>query len=533
MAAAALAAGLASGQCDLEQRLKVLASDGAADDLFGVSVDVSGDVAIVGAHQNDDDGSESGAAYLYDVETGAELFKLLASEASAGDWFGASVAIDGNLALVGASRDAGLRGAVYVFDVATGDELFRLLSDDGVAGDYFGYSVALSGEIAVIGARGDDDLGADSGSAYIFDLATGDQLFKLLPGDGHNGDSFGDSVAIDGDLVLVASPQDDDMGIGSGSVYVFEASTGAELHKLLASDGAEQDNFGLGTIAISGDTAVVGSLVDDDYGNGSGSAYLFDVSTGAQIAKLVPDDSEPGDLFGISADIQGDLVVVGSVFDDDNGADSGSAYFFDATDGSQLAKICPDDGEAGDAFGKSVRLDGGTLIVGAWLDDDNGTDGGSAYLFDTTPPILPLMAIQLRGRTVSGDFLDTLASDNVRWVNRPDLLSPVIVAPVRIEFEGETTRRDGSAIRAVVECRASELGIVLQLSLFNFATGQYEAAVFPNIRRVDAEYAIERIEDVSDYIGADGEIRTQVAYLRPQGFGPWTIGIDRLRFEIE
>ena len=159
------------------------------------------------------------------------------------------------------------------------------------------------------------------------------------------------------------------------------ADLGDQLFKLLPDDGAASDEFGR-SVAISGATAIVGAYLDDDNGSQSGSAYLFDTTSGRQIAKLVADDGTAGDTFGISVGISGATAIVGAWRDDDNGGDSGSAYLFDTTTGRQIGKLLPNDGAADDRFGVSVAISGATAIVGAYFDDDNGTDSGSGYLFD-------------------------------------------------------------------------------------------------------------------------------------------------------
>ena len=160
-------------QAQTYEDLKVVATDGAAGDRFAWSVGTSGGTGVIGAHWDDDQGEASGSAYVFDVSTGQELFKLNSSDGMAGDYFGSSVAVGGNVAVIGARGDddnGSLSGSAYVFDVTTGQELFKLNASDGAEGDYFGIAVAVSGSIAVIGARLDDDNGPDSGSAYVFSL---------------------------------------------------------------------------------------------------------------------------------------------------------------------------------------------------------------------------------------------------------------------------------------------------------------------------------------------------------------------------
>jgi len=312
---------------------KLTASDATVDDRFGVSVAISGNTALVGAVGDDDGGSASGSAYLFDVTTGNQIAKLTASDAALGDEFGVSVAISGNTALVGArfDDDGGIAsGSAYLFDVTTGNQTARLTASDAALGDEFGVSVAISGNRALVGARFDDDGGSFSGSAYLFDVTTGNQIAKLTASDATAGDWFGSSVAISGNTALIGAVADDDRGSLSGSAYLFDVTTGNQIAKLTASDAAEGDVFG-SSVAISGDTALVGAWGDDDGGNNSGSVYLFDVTTGNQIAKLTASDAAGGDLFGFSVAISGNAALVGANGDDDAGDASGSAYLFKST----------------------------------------------------------------------------------------------------------------------------------------------------------------------------------------------------------
>jgi len=313
------------------QETKLTADDAAGGDSFGGSVAISGNTALVGAWGDDDAGGISGSAYLFDVTTGDQLAKLTASDAAGGDLFGYSVAISGNTALVGAygNNDAGgISGSAYLFDVTTGSQLAKLTASDAAAGDFFGWSVAISGNTALVGAYGDDGGGGNFGSAYLFDVTTGNQLAKLAASDATAGDLFGYSVAISGNTALVGAWLDDDGGINSGSAYLFDVTTGNQLAKLTAPDAAMFDEFG-GSVAISGNTALVGAQWDDDGDSDSGSAYLFDVTTGNQLAKLTPSDTTAGDRFGNSVAISGTTALVGARFDDDAGNFSGSAYLYE------------------------------------------------------------------------------------------------------------------------------------------------------------------------------------------------------------
>ena len=359
---------------------KIKASDAAAVDYFGVSVAIDGDYAIVGAYKDDDGGTDTGSAYIFNVTTGVQIHKLTASDKVAGDEFGRSVAISGNYAIVGAHLNddpSGSSGSAYIFNVQTGNQVHKLLPSDGTSNDYFGYSVAISGNYAIVGAYGDDDNGSNSGSAYIFNVQTGDQLHKLTASDGADSDRFGYSVAISGNYAIVGARDDDDNGSASGSAYIFNVTTGTQLHKLTASDGAASDRFGW-SVAIDGDYAIVGAYAHD--GN-SGSAYIYNVQTGTELYKLTANDGEANDSFGYSVAIDGNYAIVGSRTGNGNVGDSGSAYIFNVTNGIQLYNLSASDGYTNDYFGYSVDIDGNYAVVGSLNDDDDGVNSGSAYIF--------------------------------------------------------------------------------------------------------------------------------------------------------
>lgn len=337
------------------------------------------------------------------ADLGDQLHKLLASDGAAGDWFGRPVAIFGTTAIVGAAKhddNGSLSGSAYLFNTISGLQITKLLPNDGTFNDRFGGSVAISGTIAIVGAYWDDDNGSNSGSAYLFDTITGAQISKILPNDGEPDEFFGSYVAISGpsgsQIAIVAAIGDNDNGDFSGSAYLFDVSdpvNPVQIAKLLSSDGAAADWFGR-SVSISGATAIVGAMWDDDNGNGSGSAYLFDTSTGIQIAKLLPSDGAEMDAFGGSVSISGSTAIVGAWGDDDNDLDSGSAYLFDTITGKQIAKILPDDGIFLDEFGISVAISGDTAIIGTF-GDDKGFNSGSAYFFDISDPANPVQIAKL------------------------------------------------------------------------------------------------------------------------------------------
>jgi len=380
-----------------DQLDEFIASDGAAGDFFGNSVSISGTTAIVGASQDDDactapmPACDSGSAYLIDTTTGLELFKLNASDGVQADRFGHSVAISGTTAIVGAILDddnGNNSGSAYLFSTVTGLELFKLLSSNGAAEDRFGASVGVSGTTAVVGQPGMSFGSNDPGYAFVFDTTTGLESFVLQASDGLVGDLFGNAVAISGTTAIVGAHFDDNIG-GSeaGAAYLYNTTNGMELFKLLPGDGAAGDRFGQ-SVAISGTIALVGSVGDDDNGSSSGSAYLFDTTTGQELFKLTAHDGLFADSFGVSVAIEGTIAVVGAGSVDDNGAQSGAVYLFDVNTGQFLAKVFPSDPAASDFYGSTVSISGIHVIVGAAQHDDLAVDAGAAYLFDASgdPP---------------------------------------------------------------------------------------------------------------------------------------------------
>ena len=388
---------------------KLLASDGQANDYFGRLVAISGDgnTAIISAYADDNErGSDAGAAYIY-VRSGTNWIqqaKLLASDGQANDQFGRSIALssDGNTAIIGAFYDDNERGSdagaayIYVRSGTDWTQQAKLLASDGQANDRFGISVAISsdGNTAIIGAYLDDDKGTDAGSAYIY-IRTGSSWSyqaKLLATDGQTGDNFGISVAIsgDGNTAIIGAHGDDDKGSEAGAAYIY-VRTGTnwiQQAKLLATDGQEYDYFGI-SVAISGDgnTAIIGAYSDDDKGTNAGSAYIFvrTWTSWTYQAKLIASDGQEYDYFGISVAISGDgnTAIIGAYYDDTKG--STYIYVRSGTNWSYQAKLLTSDGQANDRFGWSVALssNGNTAIIGAYADDDKGTDAGSAYIFGT------------------------------------------------------------------------------------------------------------------------------------------------------
>jgi hypothetical protein len=363
---------------------KLMPDDPAEFDQFGVSVAVDGSTAIVGAFHNGDAGMASGSAYLFDATSGDMTRKLGAEDAAAGDEFGFSVAINNNIALVGAAGNddnGNSSGSAYLFDATTGAQLTKLTAFDAAPNDRFGWSVAIHDNRALVGAYADDSVG----SAYLYDVTTHQHIAKLRATDAALSDVFGYSVAISGSRALVGALGDDDGGSFSGSAYLFDSTTGQQLAKLTASDAAAGDRFGR-SVSISGNYALIGAHENDD----KGAAYLFNAVTGQEIAKLTASDGAVGDQFGWSVAIQGNLAIVGAYSDDDAGANSGSAYLFNVATGQEISKLTASDGMAFDQLGYSVAISSDFALTGA-IGSNNLS--GSAYLFEIPEPTTAMISL--------------------------------------------------------------------------------------------------------------------------------------------
>ncbi|MEZ6244202.1 MAG: FG-GAP repeat protein [Phycisphaerales bacterium] len=269
---------------------------------------------------------------------------IIPSDADFDDDFGRAMVTDGPTTLIAAPSaddNGALSGAVYIFDTATGAELGKFTPDDGEGLDQFGFSVDLDGNLAIVGARWESERGTRAGAAYLFDIsdpAHPVQLAKLLGSEIEADDMFGFSVAIDGDLAIVGAIFDDDLGLDSGAAYVFDVSDPAnpvETVKITTLDGNGSDDIGW-DVSLDGATALITARTDDDLFPGGGSAYLYDLTdptTPVEMCKITPSDGHANQVFGWSADLDGDRVLVGASQDDELAESAGAAYLYDISGG--------------------------------------------------------------------------------------------------------------------------------------------------------------------------------------------------------
>jgi hypothetical protein len=276
---------------------------------------------------------------------------------------------------------------VFARSAGVWSEQGKLIPSSGVVTEYVDFPVAIDGDTVLVPARNSDADCSNCGAVYVFTRTGGvwSQQAILTANDGASGDDFGNLVSIDGDTAVVGAGGDDDNGSNSGSVYVFVRSGGvwSQQAKLTPGDGAAGDQASWAV--IDGDTIVAGADGDADHGFHTGSAYVYVRSGGvwSEQAKLTASDGAGGDNFGFPPALDGDTAVIGAWGDDDNGSNSGSAYVFTRSGGSwsQEAKLTASDAATNYDFGFGVGLDGNTVVVGAEGSLVNGIKTGAAYVY--------------------------------------------------------------------------------------------------------------------------------------------------------
>ncbi|TDJ38503.1 MAG: hypothetical protein E2O54_12880 [Gammaproteobacteria bacterium] len=374
-------------QCEATETDQISASDGLFNIRFGASTDISGNRIVVGAPDAD---GLSGAVYVYDFDGSSwnEHPKVLAADTQTGDQCGYSVAIDGNVAVVGAPYHTHAhfwQGAAYVFrfDGKSWTQEQELLASDAGVGHFFGWSVAIDGDAIVVGAYNANAMGA----AYVFRYSgsTWDEEDVLTASDAATDDRFGLSVDISADTVLVGAPRNDDNAVNSGSVYVFSWQSGigwGDEVKMNASDPAAGDMLGT-SVRVSADVAIIAAN-NDETGVDTGAAYMFRKvgATWVQEQKLMapqgtPDPSE----FAFAVAILGDVALVAAIRDDATTTGTGSAYVysFNGSTWTEQAKLTAATGVFNDFLGWSIALSGNMAVVGAAGVD---ASGGASYIYD-------------------------------------------------------------------------------------------------------------------------------------------------------
>jgi hypothetical protein len=430
----------------------------SVDDNFAYSVAISGNYAIVGAFQEDSDANglnnvfDAGAAYILFNNAGSwvQIKKITAPVRALGDVFGISVAINGDYAVVGAfheSHDASESnfvqnaGSAYIFKKDEGGtdnwgQVRKITASTRSEVDQFGTSVSVSGEYIIVGAFNEDEdpdelsTLSDAGSAYVFKRDAGGtenwgQIKKICAGIRGADDWFGVSVSISGSYAIVGAYREDEDALeantvsGSGSAYVFKKDEGGtdnwgQVKKITAAIRASNDNFG-SSVSIDGDYIIVGAPSESEDAseanslNSAGAAYIFKKDQGGtdnwgQLTKLVPAIRATDDFFGFSVSISGSLAISGALGESEDASEAntlnraGGAYIFRKNQNGpdtwgQEQKIVATSRASDDEFGVSVSVSGAFAIVGARYEDEDALDAntisnaGAAYIFETDDPL--------------------------------------------------------------------------------------------------------------------------------------------------
>lgn len=358
-------------------------------DMFGFSVAIDGNHVLVGAHQDDTLGYNVGQAHLFDVRSGELLHTFDDPTPTSDDFFGHGVAIDDEHILIGATEVSSSEwpyGEAHLFNTS-GDLISTFHVPAQVGRGYFlGESVAIDGDRILLGLSGGSLDSKRRGQAHLFDAHTGNllQFYDDLTPDTFN--SFGNSVAIDGDHIVVGAWGNYTSNDILGQVELFDAISGEHLKSFSDPDVSFRDRFGQ-SVAIEGNRILIGAGIKKIDGNSVGQAYLFDLTTGDLLQTYSdPTITTKSDAFGSSVALDSGRVLIGAPLDDTDGRDIGQAHLFDATTGQLLHTFNDPVPRFRDRFGTSVDIDGNHVVIGEFAFQSHGRDYGEAYVFNIAVP---------------------------------------------------------------------------------------------------------------------------------------------------
>tara|TARA_R110002072_G_scaffold42064_22_gene119302 strand:+ start:215049 stop:216437 length:1389 start_codon:yes stop_codon:yes gene_type:complete len=379
-ATTALAMGPSPAEPTFSEDAQFIPADLPQGHTFGQHVSLDNGLFSVGAIYYDDKGDGYSTAYSFkrsDLEGG---FELQADAKASIHSIGPRTAIsDGVLATsVVANADRNYARSIYLYNATDGSLLREITPPDTAPHRLYGRTLVINDGLLGVGAFYDDD--EYTGVLYIYDVTTGDLLHTLVADDAMPGDAFASSIAINDGLIAVGASGHDALGPSSGAIYLFDATTGTQLRKLLADDGRLNGKLGQ---QVSMEDGLVVAGVSNDWDNGSyaGAMYLFDADTGDQIAKVFPDNPRSYDYFGSAIAISDGIIAVGAEGYELNKQNRvGTAYLFDARTGTQLAQLLPSDPANSFFFASSIDLDGPELLVGSY---------GPVYFYNVNTIICP------------------------------------------------------------------------------------------------------------------------------------------------
>lgn len=431
-----------SGSWTREARLSLGAPDPL--DNFGQAVAADGDYVAAGVPNWDRDFNEDGQVQIFEDLGGSwgHDDTVFAGSPEAEAHFGASVALEGQTLVVGApEEDAGGdtdAGAIYVFVLSGGSwsQQARIDADTDIeAGANFGYDVAMSGETLLVSAAPADGPGTDSGEVYVFHRSgsSWSRQALLVPQDHASGDWFGWSVDLDQDTAVIGAPLKDDGGTDRGAAYVFTRSGGtwSEQTKLVSSDRADDDRFGI-SVAVDGDLVLAGANNEDDPGVGSGAAYVFTRSGGSwpEHAKIESGDLQDGDGFGDSVALGGSTAAIGASFEDAMATDDGAAYIrtldLEPTAAFGFTPSNPGPGDSVSFDATTSSDPEGSIASYEWDWTDDGTLDATGSTASHTYSSAGTYTVRLRVTDAAGHAVETTDSVQVQtagptasWTHSP------------------------------------------------------------------------------------------------------------------
>ena len=370
---------------------KLIASDGARTDYFGQWIAIDGATAVIGASGDDDRGNDSGSAYVFTRAAGGwhQEQKLLAADGTEGDGFGVAVAVNGGTAIIGAYHDdpwGRFSGSAYVFvrdELGAWVEQGKITPSDGTSFAFFGSSVAVHGDVAMIG----------SGNGFVYVFARDpsghwEERQKLRASDALLFDDFGYALVLQGDTAFIGAPRTTEGNPGPGAAYVFTRGTSGawiERAKLVDPSGHIGDRFG-SSLSTDGRSVLIGSYGPDADGQWTGAASVFvrDGDTWTHEARMLPSDSDLATAFGGSVAVAGSTALVGARESGSRGTFSGAVYVFARTKAGgwiERAKLLASDASEFEYFGSSLAATAGAALIGALLGDGQGPATGAVYHF--------------------------------------------------------------------------------------------------------------------------------------------------------
>lgn len=341
--------------------------DSLTNGYFGQSIALFDDYMAVGS---------MGAVYIYNKGTG-NLLRTISSPSSNDD-FGYSVSIEGTTLVVGAPSDdaaASNSGKAYVYNVLDGSLIRTIHNPAPEFGDWFGYSVAISGNNIAVGAGGNTVNGSSIGTIYIYNASTG-ALQHTINNPDNTTSWFGYSLDMDNNHVVVGAP---DLPSGAGKAYLFDVLSGSLIYELTNPTPASNENFG-NSISVHGDYLVVGAVNEGATVAGGGAAYVYDVNNGNLLYTLVNPINNLNDYYGYRVAVYGDQIAVSAwMSDNSDNIDAGSVYVYDVVNGAPLYSISSIMSD--ERFGGGLAIDGGVLAVGAPYSSTSNPNAGTIYTY--------------------------------------------------------------------------------------------------------------------------------------------------------